>query len=68
MCVVFTRKPPQPGDPPVGVAATVKVTAVVPAVSEGEVGFKVTQAGSLAKVVSTVNGVPPVAADVTETV
>ena len=60
----MTRKvPPQLAD-----AATVNVDAAAVAVPDGEVGFKTTQVGSFATVVSTVNGVPPGAWDVTETV
>ena len=63
VCVVPEVKPPHPA-----AAATVNVLAVDVAVPAGADGLIVSQAGSFAEVVSRVNGVPPAAAEVTETV
>ena len=65
--LVFSAKPPHPDDWPVGVAATVKVTGVDVAVPP-EKELTVSQAGGAFVLSSTVNGVPPVAAEVTDTV
>ncbi len=59
---------PEANEPHPAVAATVKVVAVDVAVPAGAEGLIVSQAGSFAEVVSRVNGVPPAAAEVTETV
>jgi hypothetical protein len=62
-------KPPHPDDPPVGVAATVKVAAVEPAVAAGVDGFRVIQvAGAFPPDVTAVNGIPSPAVELTYTV
>src|ERR1700733_5270437 len=66
LCVVPTPKPPH--GVPVPVAWMVKVVAVPFAVPVSVVGDRVTQVGSFPELVSSVKGVPPVAAEVTEIV
>ena len=62
-------KPPHPFEPPVGLAATVNVAAVEPAVPAGVEGFKVIQvAGALPPEVTAVNGIPSPAEELTYTV